>query len=131
MIRNPEYYFQLGITFSRTGFYAPTFRLGSKSIFSADGATIFSDFDAHALCGLLNSKLLKYIFKSFIGHTVHTQVDELKQVFILNHDHSELKDLVGNIVENQKVDPKYDYMTNEQIEINHLDEISHSDVCFQ
>jgi type I restriction-modification system DNA methylase subunit len=40
-IRNSQYYFQEGITFSPTGIYSPTFRLGSGTIFGNKGSTIF------------------------------------------------------------------------------------------
>ena len=66
------------------------------------------------------SKLAKYLLKNCIGHTVHCQVDELKEFpFALVQDKS-LQTQVERIVEKQKTDPRYDYAQNEQLEIDQL-----------
>ena len=121
VIRNKEFYFKEGITFSRTGYYAPTFRIGSWSIFDTEGCTIFPNNSKKEFIIALNiSKLTKYFLKNYIGHTVHTQVDELKEVPNLIQENDKVVNLFYEIVQKQKQNPKYDYMTNEQIEIDKL-----------
>ena len=70
---NEKYFFREGLTFSISGIYAPTFRLNSIGISEAKGSGIFSDFNSKEfILGLLSSKLAKYIFKTYIKHTVDT-----------------------------------------------------------
>ncbi|MDD3492001.1 MAG: N-6 DNA methylase [Candidatus Thermoplasmatota archaeon] len=122
VIRNKEYYFKEGITFSRTGYYCPTFRFNSKGPFDTEGSVIFFkdefpiDFEIAVLC----SKVVKYLLKNYIGHTVHTQVDELKELPILTKDDAAVVSKVRSIVTKQKVNSRYDYMGNEQKEIDQI-----------
>jgi len=41
--QNSGSYFSEGLTFSRTGVYAPTYRLNSSSVFDTEGSAIISD----------------------------------------------------------------------------------------
>lgn len=67
-LRNKHRYFQQGITYSVTGVYAPTFRIGCGYVFGQKGASIFSDgFQPIVLLGILASKLARYFFKSFVS----------------------------------------------------------------
>jgi len=119
--RNVHFYFKEGITFSRTGYYAPTFRIGSCSIFDTEGCTIFPNNSKKEFIIALNaSKLIKHFLKNYIGHTVHTQVDELKEVPNLIQENGKIINLFYKIVQKQKQSPRYDYMTNEQVEIDKL-----------
>jgi len=69
----------------------------------------------------LCSKLTKYNFKNFIDHSVSSQVEELKKIILSKEgDYKELDNKVSSIIQNQKQNPRYDYMTNEQIEIDKL-----------
>jgi len=117
VIRNPEYYFKYGITFSRTGIYAPTFRIGSGSVFSADGATVFSKYNLNYLLGILTSKVVRYLLKNYIGHSVHVQVEELKELPVPPNESPILANLVAQIISKQKNDLKYPYHYHEQKEI--------------
>lgn len=74
--------------------------------------------------GLLCSALSRYLFKSFINHSVHTVMSDIDE-FILSklskgHLSDKIIDLVNQIIFKQKSNPRYDYMTNEQVEIDRL-----------
>jgi len=120
--QNSDYYFRKGITFSRTGVYAPTFRIGAGTMFDTEGSTIFWDSsDVYSLNSLLSSKLVRIMLKNYVGHTVHTQVDDLKELSILMlHDNAKLAELVSQIVFKQRSDRYYPYHVHEQIEIDRL-----------
>ena len=122
VIRNSDSYFKPGVTFSRTGVYSPTFRLGSVSTYDTEGSTIVSKINSYALIGFLSSKLNKFFCKTYLGHTVHTQVDELKETVILMQPTflASLEKLVQKIVEHQRNNLRYDYMSNEQKEIDKI-----------
>lgn len=120
--RNIATYFSEGITFSRTGVYAPTFRFNTVSPYDTEGCMLFlpSFFDLNDTIAIGTSRLLKYQLKAFIGHTVHTQVDELKESAIILENVHHVRQLVRDIVEKQKAVPRYEYATNEQLEIDRL-----------
>ncbi|MDB5117022.1 MAG: hypothetical protein JWQ79_2514 [Mucilaginibacter sp.] len=121
VIRGKETYFNNGLSFSRTGVYAPTFRINSKSVYDTEGSTIFfyKGINEISYIGTLCSKLNKYFLKNYIGHTVHTQVDELKET-PLNYNEINFSNLLSLIIEKQKTNPRYDYQSNEQKEIDSL-----------
>ena len=132
-IRNSEYWFRQGLTFSLTGQYAPTIRFSAGGMFDNNGSIIFSSEDLILQhIALLASKVGKYIFKNFIDHTVHAHVDDFKKfpVFIDKIEHIDF--LVNSIVEKQKADSRYDYVCNEQVELNNIIEkiycLSHEDI---
>ena len=122
--QNSETYFKAGITFSRTGYYAPTFRYSAYTVYDTKAPIIFITFQIENdnIFGILCSKLMKFIIKNYIGHTVDTQVDEIKEAsIILNYNNEEsISNLVKKIIEKQKKDPRYDYAPNEQLEIDRL-----------
>lgn len=120
--QNTEYYFQRGITFSDTGFYAPTFRINSGSVFDVMGMTIFGAMDPMSECALLTSKFIRFLIKNYINATVHTQVEGLKPVPlpIYNNSKQRLAELTNQIVLNQQNTPRYDYASNEQLEVDRL-----------
>ena len=121
VFRNTEFYFREGISFSDTGFYAPTFRLNSKAVFDVMGMSIFPSGNVKGFCGLLASRLIRYIIKNYVNHTVHTQVGGIVEAIISRDDLlDEISILVNQIIEKQKQDPRYDYMTHEQVEIDRL-----------
>jgi len=116
-----EYYFVEGITFSHTGFYSPTFRKSSGTIFDTAGSSLFPKTSKiEELLGLLNSQLFLFLFKSFINHTVNTAEDPLKVIPVIININSDLIMLVNQIITKQKSEPRYDYITNEQLEIDKL-----------
>ena len=69
---------------------------------------------------VLTSKIAKFFLKNIIGHTVHTQVEELKQLPLILKTDEKIVKLVSEIIAKQKSNPRYAYMTNEQIEIDRL-----------
>lgn len=97
--QNSEYYFQQGITFSPTGIYSPTFRLGSGSIFGNKGSTIFvRGIEPRVLLGFLTSILSRYLLKSYVCHTVETREEVLTRL-ILPSLTNEIKDKIKSLVE--------------------------------
>ena len=115
------YYFQRGITFSHTGIYSPTFRYSCGGIFDTAGSCLFlRSASLEVMLAILNSRLLLYIFKSFINHTVNTSEDPIKELPILVSPPSLLSDYVQVISQKQQTNPRYDYASNEQLEIDRL-----------
>lgn len=118
VFRSPETYFTEAISFSQTGQYCPTFRLNSKSVYDVVGSEIFqSIFNTNFVLGVLSSKLYKLLFKTFIDHTVHFQVDEVKEIPFPLEENVHIIELVSQIILKQKKDLRYNYMENEQRDI--------------
>ncbi len=116
-------WFKKGLTYSRTGQYAPTFRLNSSTIFDSTGSCIFlNNFDNEALLSVLASKFLKFIYKNIIQHTVDFRLEDLKQgIIVLNDSYlNKLRILANKIIIKQKANTHYDYASHEQIEIDKL-----------
>jgi hypothetical protein len=67
---------------------------------------------------------IKYLVKSYADHTVNSTASVIeKMIAIYKFDKNlanKIIKLVEEIVSNQKRTPKYDYMTNEQLEIDKL-----------
>jgi hypothetical protein len=121
VFRSPERYFTDAISFSRTGVYSPTFRLGSISPFDTEGSMIFQNhFSNKQLLGILTTVLIRYLLKNYIGHTIHAQVDELKEIIIPICSFPLIEKIVQKIIIKQKENPRYDYASHEQIEINRM-----------
>lgn len=122
--KNEKYFFKKGLTFSISGIYAPTFRLNSGGVFEAKGSGLFCDIiQDELLLAIIASKLAKYIFKNFIKHSVDTSGDDIANfplIRSIGHFAHELIALVTNIVKTQKMNPRYDYASHEQIEIDKL-----------
>ena len=61
------------------------------------------------------------MIKNFIDNSVHASADKLKEVSVLYFNELEnIITLVNKLIENQKQNPRYDYMSNEQKEIDKL-----------
>ena len=119
--QNIETYFNFGISFSDTGFYAPTFRYGSGSVYDVMGMTVFQlGFSNEIMLSFLSSKLIRLFIKLFINHTVHTQVDGLKPIPISLINEELIVLFANRIISNQKSNPRYDYASHEQLEIDKL-----------
>jgi hypothetical protein len=123
--QNKDFYFKEGISFSITGIYAPSFRESSGGIFDVKGSGIFiKGLEGNDFIGVLNSAVIRYLNKNFIQHTVDFQVDEVKKIPIVvnipDNYEKKLTQLVSSIIAHQKHDSRYDYMTNEQVEIDKL-----------
>jgi hypothetical protein len=120
--QNANSYYQPAISFSRTGVYAPTFRFGSSSPFDTEGSMMFfpnSETNKYAIV-ICASKIIKFQLKNYIGHTVHTQVDELKECFFYYRENQRVTKLIKSICDKQIANNRYDYASNEQIEIDRL-----------
>ncbi|KQC10220.1 MAG: hypothetical protein APR62_12460 [Smithella sp. SDB] len=112
--QNVDLFFTEYMTYSRTGVYAPTFRQGSGTGFDTKSNAIFI---SKRYLGNLNSKMFKYIYKNFVIHTVQAEGDPMLDTPFIDLD---TLDIVNSIISNQKKDPRYDYMSNEQKEIDRL-----------
>jgi hypothetical protein len=121
VFRNTDFYFKKGITWSLGGFYSPSYRLSGLGAFDVMGsrAILFKDFDLLLAIAILVSKLGKFVMKNYINHTVILQIDELKTAPIAS-DNEKINKLVKAIFQKQKQNPRYDYMSNEQKEIDKL-----------
>jgi hypothetical protein len=110
VFRNQQFYFGRGVSFSNTGIYSPTFRLGHGAVFDQKGSCIFTDvLSPEALLGILSSKLVKYFVKSFINHGVDAQLDDVPIVMPTEDEVTRLESKVTEIVKAQKANPSYDY----------------------
>jgi hypothetical protein len=122
--RNKTFYFNDGLTFSFRGDYSPTFRLKNIGPFDANSSYLSSDnHDKSVFIGVLNSKLVRYIFNAIIQHTVASDIDKIKEIPIVEIDEinsQKINKLVEAIIEKQKQVPKYNYFANEQKEIDQL-----------
>ncbi len=116
-----EYYFHRGITFSHTGIYSPTFRYSTAGIFDTAGSSLFTEHGSpEAMLGILNSRILLLSLKSFVNHTVNTSEDPLKELPILIDIPNNISDLVSITCAKQRRNQRYDYASNEQLEIDRL-----------
>jgi len=122
--QNVEYYFRNGLTFSRTGIYAPTFRISSASCFDAKSDALFPKrYNLSVVLGLLNSTWVKYVIKTYLCHTVEAEGDAiLGTPFALRDEEiiRKIEGLIETIIERQKSDARYPYYLHEQREIDAL-----------
>jgi hypothetical protein len=108
--QNSENYFEKGISFSNTGIYSPTYRLGHGGVFDQKGSNIFCGvLEREVLLGILSSTLLRYFAKSFINHGVDTQIEDLPIAIPDEMQAAKIKTLVKQIVAAQQSDINFDY----------------------
>lgn len=121
-LANWEFRCKRGIVFSKAGFYAPTFRISTGSILDSGSNGIFSEIlDVAEILPILTSKLVRFFFNSIINHTVNAQVDDIKEIPIsVIADFNSLSKLSSTIIKMQMSNPRYDYASHEQIEIDKL-----------
>jgi hypothetical protein len=124
VIRNQDYYFQRGITFSPTGIYSPSFRLGCAAVFGNKGSTIFLKAgDPLLYLGLLCSLVSRYLLKTYRSHTVETGEEVIAQLGIppISDDmSSKIRNLVESVIKNQTLDLDYAYFSREQEMIDNI-----------
>jgi len=122
--QNVAYCFRRGITFSPTGMYSPSFRLGCGAIFGHKGSTIFfNSGDIEAYLGLLCSFLTRYLLKTYRSHTVETGEEVIGQLVIPSISEGlsqEIRNLVNQIIQQQVSDPEYKHYENKQKEIDSI-----------
>jgi hypothetical protein len=120
VFRNTETYFKKSIGFSDTGVYAPTFRYNNSSVYDVMSMSIFLDHNIEITLGLLPSKLIRFIIKHYINHSIHTQVEGVKPIPIATVMSNDLEKLIQAIIRKQRSKQRYDYASHEQIEIDKL-----------
>lgn len=119
--RNASAYFVPGLTWSDAGFYSPTFRLSGLGPFDVKGSRIAVEaIPLNACLGILGSKFMKLWIKACNNTTVSTQVDDVQDVGIPVEVSVRMPALVTSIVSMQRTNPRYDYASNEQLEIDRL-----------
>ena len=122
-LRNRNWYFHTGITYSVTGVYAPTFRVSSGFVFGQKGATIFTvAFQIPDLLSILCSRLMKYLIKNFLSHGVDATDSVIGEIPIaINQELTSVAaKLASNVLNKLSVNPNYDYGCHEQLEIDSL-----------
>ncbi len=63
----------------------------------------------------------RFFIKNFIDNTVHASADKLKEtVIIATFKQDEMSEIAAQIIAKQKANPRYDYASYEQIEIDRL-----------
>jgi len=118
---NTQYYGKLGLTFSPTGLYAPTFRLNSASVFGHKGSNIFLYlYSVNIGLAILNSKFYKFLLKNIIVHGVDSTEKPNSDNSVPINIPVELETYVEKIITNQQSNPRYDYASQEQIELDKL-----------
>lgn len=119
--QNYEFYFIPGLTWSDVGVYSPTIRLSGAGVFDVKGSRfIVSDELAFPLLGVVCSKLAKMWIKGIENHSVSTQSDNIRELIIPAQVPDALSGQVASLLAKQKQDPRYDYASNEQLEIDRL-----------
>ena len=126
-LRNQEHYFKFGIVYSEAGIYSPTFRLSCGQVFAKASPCIFINESygcTTEFLGLLCASLSRYLFKNFVNHSVHTVMSDIGEFVFPSafngFSEAGIDKLVKQTISNQKSNPRYDYMTNEQVEIDRL-----------
>lgn len=118
----PENWFKKGVTFSRTGMYAPTFRIKCPGPFDNKSDAIITE-DPNLILGIANSKIAKFLIKNYLCHTVQTEkhdVSALPLPLDIHKYSDKIKFLVKQTIEIQCCNYSYDYASNEQLEIDYL-----------
>jgi hypothetical protein len=124
-VQGAQHYFTDALTYSFLGYYSPTFRLGNGGVFDVGGSPVNSNFyrDKQTLLAVLASKFLRFVFRSFLNHSVNLQVEEVNAAPLVKlppATEKQLAELVAQIVAKQKRDVAYDYASNEQLKIDRL-----------
>jgi hypothetical protein len=120
-LRNQDFYFRRGITFSHTGMYSPTFRESGSALFDMAGSTLFLEgISPDDVIGTLNSRLWISLFRNYVNATVNTSEDPIKDVPLPLNISAAASEAVRSIFSQQARERRYDYTCNEQLEIDRL-----------
>ena len=117
--RNIDSYFVEGITFSSRGIYAPTFRRNCGAVYDKESSGVFVVGSVDEFLAVLASRCAKQILKGFLQQTVSMDVDALKELPVPARL-SGFADFSAEIIEKQQNNLRYDYASNEQLEIDRL-----------
>lgn len=117
--QNVEYYFREGLSFSWAGMYSPTYRINLLGPFDHGSSNIFvNHIPMNLQLGLLSSKLIKYLTRVFINHTVNFGIDDVKEIPYFPKENWDITNLVTQVILKQQKIPKYNYISNEQKKID-------------
>ena len=120
-LRNSHRYFQPGITYSVTGIYAPTFRIGCGQVFGQKGASIFCDaIDRNCLLGVLCSTLSRFLLKNYLSHSVDVTDSLIAELKVVLPVPESLKQLVSSVLQHLEDNPSYDFSSVEQLNIDRI-----------
>ncbi len=117
--QNADSYFTQGITFSSRGVYAPTFRLNSGAVYDKESSGVFPVIDALDVVIVASSRVGKFLLKSLIQQTVSMDVDALKELPVVAVAPT-VRVQAERIIAAQRQSPRYDYASQEQLEIDRL-----------
>jgi len=120
--QNADSYFTEAIDCSRVGEYSPTYRIATDTVFDSGCNDIYISFNSreHNL-GILSSRFWRFQFISFINHTVNSQTDDNDEViYVLKSNYKLLTKKVNELIKSQRSNPRYDYASHEQLEIDKL-----------
>lgn len=117
--QNADSYFVGGITFSSRGVYAPTFRQNAGACYDKESSGVFVGGNVDNVLAVVASRFAKHLLKGFLQQTVSMDVDALKEL-VLPDSMPMAASLVASIIGVQRTNPRYDYASNEQLEIDRL-----------
>lgn len=135
-LRNKEYWFSKSLSFSPTGIYSPTFRVGTSTLFQNTSSSIaINCIEPELVLGILCGRVAKFMFKNYLNHTVHTQegdVVEFPFIVKTSQENADIERLVKEIIRKQKHTQTYNFIENEQKQIDaliyHLYALSEADI---
>ena len=119
VMRNKEYYFKEGITYSASGSKGASFRYLPKNfIFDAGGSCVFPTkvVSNSSLLAFLNSLLASYV-ASCLNPTVNTQVGDLKRIPFVAPSNEQ--NLFFSSISNRNIQLKYKVCSHSIVEINY------------
>lgn len=110
VIRNPDFYFRRGVTWTdlTAGRFSARLSPGGF-IFDVSGSSVFPD-DIPLVLGLLNSTFAQFALK-LINPTVHVQVGDLARLPVPKHSSDCLRQLVEEAIELARKDSEEDETT--------------------
>lgn len=118
--QNADLYFKECLTFSTTGIYAPTFRIGAVLTSHKSSGIFFDECFKEIIFTSIFSRLLKFFSKVFINHDVDFTEEPASNLVIINKANDKIVDLAYEIIRKQKQNCRYDYMSHEQKQIDKL-----------
>ncbi len=68
---------------------------------------------------MLNSRIIRFFSKAYLNHTVEFGVDDIKDIHVPLQIPT-IGDLTESIIQKQQANPRYDYASNEQLDIDRL-----------
>ena len=111
-LRNKTRYFEEGISFSESGVYSPVFRYFSGCLFANSCPVIFLKNKEYVfyILAILVSTLIRYILKNYLNHTVHTLLEDIRDIPISNtiFEQEKLSIIISNAIEKLKNEPSAD-----------------------